>query len=265
VVFTVMVGASSGTAIPTGSVSLTDGGTVFATTPIGTNGTTVFTITTLTPGAHNIVASYPGVAGAFLASVSATDVINIPAPGLMLTPGVATLSFAPGATTGNSTTIAVAPSGGFAGSVALTAAVTTSPAGAVDMPVPSFGATSPVVISGAGSGSGTLTVATTAPVSGAAVVPGRPGVRYAPVALAGLLLLVLPRRRALRAGLRPRALLGLLLFFGVLGGAIGCGGHPSSSSNSTGSPGTTAGNYTITVTATSGSVTAQTTVGVTVQ
>lgn len=46
---------------------------------VGANGITVFTITTLTPGTHNIAASYPGVAGVFLASTSATDVFSIPA------------------------------------------------------------------------------------------------------------------------------------------------------------------------------------------
>jgi len=61
--------------------------------------------------------------------------------------------------------------------VTLTAAVTQSPTGATDLPVPSFGATSPVNITGAGSASGTLTVATTASGSGALAVPKRPGSR----------------------------------------------------------------------------------------
>jgi hypothetical protein len=48
----------------------------------------------------------------------------------------ATGSVAPGATTGNTSTITVTPTGGFTGSVALTAALTTSPSGALAPPSP---------------------------------------------------------------------------------------------------------------------------------
>jgi apolipoprotein N-acyltransferase len=113
-----------------------------------------------------------------------------------------------------------------------------------------------VVISGAGAGSGTLTVSTTAASTGALAVPPRPGVRYVPAALAGLLLLLVPRRQR-RLGVM------VLLLAALGGGLLGCGGHASS--NTAGSPGTTSGSYTITVTATSGNVSAQTTVNVTVQ
>ena len=261
---TAVVTPAIGSGIPAGTLTFTNNGSVtLGTVTLDGTGTAVLNTTNLVAGtgADTVIATYNG-SSSYNGSISNSLVLTYVAatPTLLLTPGAATLSFAPGATTGNSTGITVAPSGGFTGSVTLTAAVTQSPAGAIDLPAPSFGATSPVNITGAGSGSGTLTVATTAPVSGAAVVPVRPGVRYAPVALAGLLLLVLPRRRQ---GLR--VVLGLLLFFGVLGGAMGCGGHPSASTGGTGSPGTTAGNYTITVTATAGSVTAQTTVAVTVQ
>ena len=55
----------------------------------------------------------------------------------------------PGAITANTSTITVKPASGFTGSVALTAAVTSSPTGAQDLPTLSFGSTAPVIISGA--------------------------------------------------------------------------------------------------------------------
>jgi trimeric autotransporter adhesin len=235
-----------------------------ATTAITTAGLTVGTVTTAssaTVAAGSVISENPAAGSSAAASSAVSLVVSTgPAmtPGVTLLPGMASLSFAPGATTGNSTTIAVTPAGGFTGSVTLTAAVTQSPSGASDLPVPSFGATSPVTITGTSAGSGTLTVATTAAGSGAAVVPARPGVEYVPVAVAGLLLLVIPRKR--------RGLQGLLLIAcaAVLGGMMGCGGGHGGGMVSS-NPGTTAGNYTITVTATAGSVMATTTVGVVVQ
>jgi hypothetical protein len=81
-----------------------------------------------------------------------------------------------------------------------------------------------------------------------------------------LLLLVIPaRRRGLRAVLGPRTLLGLLVCLAALGGGLtGCGGGGNSGGMVSSNPGTTAGNYTITVTATAGTVMGRTTVAVTV-
>jgi hypothetical protein len=78
------------------------------------------------------------------------------------------------------------------------------------------------------------------------------------VALAGLFLLGLfPRRRKL--ALWFCALLLIAASYGI----TGCGGGSSSSTPS--SPQTTAGSYSVVVTATSGSVTASTTIALTVQ
>lgn len=244
---------------PAGKVAFTANGTTITgcgAVAVSAVGVATCTTSSLAAGSDAIVAAYSGDTNFTVASPATATQTVTSAPGFSLTPTAATLSFAKGATAGNSTTITVAPAGGFTGSVALAAAVTASPNGAVNLPVPSFGATSPVVISGAGSGSATLTISTTAATSGALVVPARPGVRYVPVALAGVLLLLLPRRR------RGLGLM-MVLLTALGGGLIGCGGHPSSST--AGSPGTTSGNYTITVTATSGSLSTQTTVTATVQ
>lgn len=246
-------------------VGLTQAAAATAITGVGLTVGTVTTASSATVAAGSVISQNPP-AGASAALASGVNLVVSTgvaiAPSLTLMPGAASLSFAPGATTGNSTTITVTPGGGFTGSVTLTAAVTQSPAGATDLPVPGFGTTSPVSITGTGSASGTLTVATTAPGSGALEVPKRPGSRgyeRGGIALAGLLLLVvIPGRRT---GFR---LLRLLVCLAAMGGGLtGCGGGNGGGMVSS-NPGTTAGNYTITVTATAGTVMAQTTVAVTV-
>jgi hypothetical protein len=79
--------------------------------------------------------------------------------------------------------------------------------------------------------------------------------------LACLLLFgIVPRR------LRGRALLGMLLLFVALaGGLLACGGGGSTSTCNAVIPGTAAGSYTITITGTSGSATANNTIALTVQ
>jgi endoglucanase len=193
----------------------------------------------------------------------------------VIPPGISILGTAvtvkAGATSGNTSTITVRPAGGFTGSVALTAAVTSSPAGAQDLPTLSFGSTSPVAISGTGAGTATLTIGTTAATSGALVQPKRHGVpSYAAgvATLACLLLFGIPARRS-----SWRTRLGLLVLLVVLaGGAVACGsGGGSGGSGSsgggggTGNSGTTAGSYTITVTGVSGPTTATGTVTLTVE
>ena len=68
-------------------------------------------------------------------------------------------------------TITVTPGTTFTGSVVLTAAVTSSPTGAQDLPTLSFGSTSPVSIAGPSGGTATLTITTTAATSGALEYP----------------------------------------------------------------------------------------------
>jgi hypothetical protein len=123
----------------------------------------------------------------------------------------------------------------------------------------SFGSTSPVTLSKAGSATATLTISTTAASSAVLDRPMRPwpgsGVALACILLCGLFV----RRR------RWPAMLGLLLFAAlVAGGVSGCvsGNSGAGSGGGGGNPGTAAGAYQVTVTASSGSVTAQTTINV---
>jgi hypothetical protein len=173
-----------------------------------------------------------------------------------------------GATTGNTSTITLTPSGGFTGSVILTAATTSSPTGAQDPPTLSFGATSPVSISGTSAVTATLTITTTAPTSAALAYPAQPGVRW--YAASGMTLafglffgICIPERRR-----SWRTWLGVALLVILAGGILACGGGGGgggSGGGGTSNPGTTPGTYTVTVTGTSGSTTATSTVTLTVQ
>jgi hypothetical protein len=162
------------------------------------------------------------------------------------------VSLAPGATTGNTSTITVTPSGGFAGSVTLTAAVTSSPAGAVDPPALSFGSSSPVSITGTSSATATLTISTTAATTGQArpQSPLFPWTSTGGAVLACVLLFWLPGRRR-----GWRNLIGMVALLAALtGGLLACsGGNTTTGGGGGGSGGTTPGSYTITVTGASGS------------
>jgi uncharacterized repeat protein (TIGR03803 family) len=181
-----------------------------------------------------------------------------------LTPPVFVINGTPtnvsrGATTAS--TITVTPGTTFTGSVVLTAAVTSSPAGAQDPPMLSFGETSPVSITGVSGGTATLTIITTAPTSAGLAYPTRPTVQLFTVggtALAVVMLVGIPARHRSR-----QTKLSILILLPVfIGGFVRCGGEARRGS---GTPGTTPGAYTIAVRGTSGSTTAVGTVALTVQ
>jgi subtilase family serine protease len=187
-----------------------------------------------------------------------------PVPPTYSIAGIA-VSVAPGATTGNTSTITLTPAGGFTGPVTLTAVVSTSPSGAQDPPTFSFGSTSPVSITTSAAGTATLTISTTAATSGALAYPARPGAGWYPMggaALACVLLFCIPARRR-----SWRAMLGMIaLLFILAGGVAACSsGGGGGGGGGGGNPGTTAGAYTITVTGTSGSITETGPVALTVQ
>ena len=263
---TATVSPSSGSTTPTGNVIFTIGS---ATQTAGLNSSGVATYNGTAPetaGGLTISSAYQGTS-TFSASTSNTlseTIIPAVNPGMSLT-GTSVI-VEPGATTGNTSTITVTPAGGFTGSVALTAAITSSPAGAQYPPTLSFGSTTPVSITGANSGTATLTISTTAATSASLANPVHrafPWYTEGGAALACILLLGIPARRR-----RWRTIFGLLaLIVTLTGGVLACGGGGNGSVGSGGNsnPGTTAGAYTITVTGTSGTTTAAGTVTLNVQ
>ena len=140
-------------------------------------------------------------------------------------------------------TITINPTGGFAGTVNLSCAVT---GGGTPAPVCSLPATATTTA--------TLTVSTTAPH---AALMHSSSVFYAMLLpLGGMTLL------GVSFGSRRKKVLGLLLMFLMVSGLLflsACGGGSSTTTTPPPSGGTPAGAYTVTVTGTSGSLTAQTT------
>jgi parallel beta-helix repeat protein len=259
---TVTVNGTKGNPTPTGSVTLTSGiYSSSATALTGGQATIDVPADSLTAGNDTLTAQYSG--DSLYSAASGSETVLIVAPGFAVT-GTA-VSVAPGATTGNQSTIIVTPQGGFTGAVTLTASITSSPAGAIDQPALSFGATSPASITGSAAVTAMLTVTTTAPTTSALKPQLRPGRRRLSggwAALACVLLLVAPSKRK-----RWRTRLGVLvLLMTVVSGVVACGSSSGGSGGGGGggNSGTTAGVYTITVTATSGALQQTSTVILTV-
>ncbi|MGA2047152.1 MAG: hypothetical protein ABSG96_05640 [Terracidiphilus sp.] len=268
----VLVAVSSNGGFPrtTGTVTLTGGGYTSAAVALNGNGAS-FNIPagSLALGTDQMTASYipDAQSSAIFSSTSGTFSVTVtpPVPPSFTVAGSA-VSILPGAATGDASTITIAPSNGFTGSVTLTASVTSSPNGALYPPTLSFGSTSPVNITGTNAETAALTITTTAATTSSALFhPRRPCASWyaaSGAALAGLLLLGIPARRR-----SWRTLLGMFLFLIALtAGVAACGGGGNGTGGGGGGiAGTTSGTYTITVTGTSSSTTETGTVTLTVQ
>jgi hypothetical protein len=242
----------------TGSITLSSGSYSSAATQV-ISGSAIITIpaNSLTIGTDTLTATYSGDANYLGGMNSETLTVNSAPPGLALSGSDLTLL--PGASTGNTASISITPSGGFTGSVALTAAITASPAGAQYMPTLSFGSTNPVAITGTAAGTATLTVSTTAPTTARLSTAPRGLYGSAGTLLALILLFGIPAHRR-----RCRSYLALLVL-AILGyGAFGCGGG-SAKTTGGGTSGTTPGTYTVTITGTSGALSTNATLHIIVQ
>jgi hypothetical protein len=264
---TVAVSGGGGKGTPTGTVKLTSGSYASAVTTLSDGSATInVPAGSLAVGMDTLTATYSGDDNYSMATgVNSVTVTGAETPSFTIA-GTA-VSLSPGATTGNNSTITVTSVDGFTGSVTLTAAVTSSPAGAQDMPTFSFGSTSPVDLNGS-VGTATLTIFTTAATGGALTYPVRRGPSWYTASGTGLVAFALlfgtgigiPARRR-----NWRTMLGILVVLVTLigiGGLLACGGNGSGGG---GNSGTTPGTYTVTVTGTSGSTTATGTITLTVQ
>jgi subtilase family serine protease len=231
----VTAAAVGGYGTPTGSVILTSGiYTSAATTLASGEASIAIPAGSLALGTDTLTVTYTPDSNSSLIYTSSTGTSSVTVsttvqPGFTLSSG--NVTFAPGATTGNTSTITVTPAGGFSGSVTLTAEITSSPAGAADPPTLSFGSSSPVVISSASAATATLTISTTAPTSGALTRPLQPTGRWyaaGGTAMACLLFFCIPMRRR-----RWRTLLGMVMFAVFAGLAISCTSGSSASETTT--------------------------------
>ena len=202
--------------------------------------------------AGNYTITVTGTSAGLTENTTVGVTVNNPAGATFsLSGSAATAISSPGGTT--TSTITVASSTGFTGSVALTCAITTSPSGASNLPGCTFTPTTASTTA-----TSTMTVTTTAATSGALQ---RPLDKFfalgGGIAVAGLLLFTIPARRR-----SWRSILGVLVFAAMVGMGIGCGSGGGNSGG--GSSGTTTGAYVVTVTGTSGSLSTTTPVNVTV-
>ena len=235
---TVAVSGPSGGATPTGTVALASG--TYSAQQSLVNGSASFTIAagTLSVGANTITANYSGD-GTYAtqigtASVTMSDIsLAIPAPS----------AISAGASVTATATITTGAS--YSGTLNLTCALTSSPAGAQNLPACSLNPTSVTLKSGA-SGTSVVTVTTTA-ASSTASLHSLQGSRWKlggeGMVLATLLLSMLPIRRRRRMPVLVLA----LLFTASLTSGCGSGAAPPTGTTT---PGTTAGSYTFTVTGT---------------
>jgi sugar lactone lactonase YvrE len=253
----VAVGGASGQATPTGTVTLASGS--YTSQQALSGGAASFNIAagSLSSGTDTLTATYSGdptyagESGTVTVTVSpVTIAIPTPSP---VSPG--------GSTTATATFTA---GNNYSGTMNLTCTLTGSPTGAQSLPTCSLNPASITLTSG-GSGTSTLTVDTTEASTTAFARPHRRnlwGLGAGGALLAGGIFFCLPLHR--RRWISMFAL--MLLIAGA--GCIGCGDGGGGQTTGQGTPATTAGNYTFTVTGTDSAnpkITVSTTVSVAVQ
>jgi hypothetical protein len=251
-----VVPATSGT--PTGTVTFYDGSTALATVTLaaGAGGdVATFSTSALLSGSHTITATYIGDANFIGSSATSSLTITVAPLGL-------TISASPAGqngSAGNTFTYQLSVAPAFAGTPypgTVTFAAIGGPSGAVI----TFSPTS--VAANAGPQTVTMSVAT--PATSAALHPDSTGRTLVPVALAFLLLPLAGTKRMRRNGQRLARFVCLLLL--ALGGIVATTALSGCGSNSGGTTKNDNGTqYTITVTAASGSVNPTTTVTLTLQ
>ena len=243
-------------AFETGTVSILNGSTVLGSVSVKgavssaglNNATATYTLNAsqLNSGANAITVQYSGD-GNYQSSTSTATTITLATGGtssFSLSASPTSLTVSRGSS--GTSTISVTAVNGFSSSVGLSCSISGSPTGAGCTLSPSS------VTPGTPS---TLTITTVrGSAQGSVFSQWRP-VAFGGITVAGLLLVMVPRRR------RFAPLLGVLLLLGVAGAISGCGGGSSGSSST---PGTPTGSYTVTVTGTSGSITQTTSVSLTV-
>jgi N-acetylneuraminic acid mutarotase len=230
----------------------TDGTTPTLSSPIYFDPITVASTTTLK--------AFGSEAGTAQSTVSSATYTIVPPQANFSISGTP-VSVAPGAATGNTSSITLTPSDGFTGVISLTCAITpTAASDPASCSIPTS-----VTINGSTAAMTTLTVNSTpftSSTSSATSALTRTTRFFRPLvggaALACILLAGIPARRR-----RWWNVVGMIALLFCVGSALGCGG--SGGSGGGGNSGTSPGTYTITVTGISGTITETGTVSLTVQ
>ncbi len=259
----VQVSGASGIT-PVGTVTITVGAYTSSAVTLS-DGSASLTIpaNAVSAGTVTLTANYSGdanyLAGTGTASVAVAQsaTFQISAPSVTVTAG---------ASSGNTVQVTVTPESGFSGSVALSAQITSAPAGSsLYYPTLSFNSSAPLVLSGSSPATATLTIHTVASgAAGSSMLRGVKVGRQSNPVYFGLLVFFAPFLSRSRRRCLDRRLL-LLISVMVCAFAIaGCGGG-SAASTSPVSSGTLPGNYTVAVTGTSASISATASFTLTVQ
>ena len=200
-------------------------------------------------GSTLITATFPGDSPLNAASASLTQVVT-PPPIYQLVASPTTLALKAGATANNAVTVTVKPLYGFTGIVTLSCKVPYLGSGSDDSPPTCVFGTNSLSVNDVDV-STPLIVSTTAAAATDRKVSGGHGLNKTGIVLwGGVLLLLLPRCRYrwLTAAMMIFVVSGAILSLSSCGGSGGSGGG---SPPPTGAAGTQAGNYSITVSATS--------------
>jgi hypothetical protein len=228
---------------PTGTVTLSGGGyTASAQKLVAGNYTFAIPANSLSVGTDTLTVSYSGD-GSYASGVGSATV-TVTASAFALS-SASPAAISPGGSA--TSTITATSSTAYSGTITLTCALTTSPAGASNVPTCSTsGGATITMAAGTASGSGSVTVATTAATSAMKRPPvGGWAEAGSGAVLALLVFFGIPARRR-----GWRAMLGAFVLLASLGSLTACGGGSSSSNGGGGNPGTTAGSYVFTVTGT---------------
>jgi trimeric autotransporter adhesin len=207
----------------------------------------VTTTSSTTTGAYTITIT--GTSGAITHTTTVNVFVNLAASKNYTVSASTPTAIAPGSNAAS--TITVTGNGGYAGSVTLTCSLTNSPSGASDLPGCSITSGSPVALSAVTtSGTATATVSTTAKTADLIYPKVGKGKGWlgagSGAVLAVLIFFGIPARRR-----SWRSMLGIVVAMVVIGTLSSCGGSSSGGGGGGGgggNPGTTAGNYTFTIT-----------------
>jgi subtilase family serine protease len=229
-------------------------------TGIASSTLTVNSTAATTAGAYVVTITGKDATTGTLTASTASAVTVTPAVGITLSNSTP-ITITAGAVSGNTSTLTVAPTGGFTGVVSLSCAITSAPANAIN-PVTCLLSPTTVTISGSTIATSVLTVNSTARTTGTLTASHNShnllrGLSE-PFLAIGIFFL-LPKRR--RRQFITLAVVAVVL----LGSFVGCGGGSKGGTSSPGQSGTTSGTYVVTVTANPAGGTAQiSTVNVTV-
>jgi subtilase family serine protease len=230
-----LIPAADSVAAPTGGVQFAGNGTALGSAVALANNSASSTLSLSMPGTYTLTAAYSGDTyySASSSSSSVQVIVTAPPPSFSLSPASSSISFASGATTGNSDSIGLTSTSGFVGSVALSCSISS---GAAAFPPTCAVSPASSTLAANGTATATVTIASTAARASAALplLPPGIGIAWALWCGFGLLPIRLWRRNWL-------VTLGVASF-GWLLAMEGCGSGPSAPS------GSSAGMYTVTVT-----------------